>query len=256
MYKQVLEGLKANPEINDYLIINIVDKHPNKTNEQRFAKIDKESELNIITVLPIEHMGCAGAKRQAFKMGFDQGANFVINLEDDIVPGSSFLNYMEWADKTFRDREDVHTVIGWSRTVRENPEDFPQVQVRTPDKTYQAFGIWDTTWAETRNGEDWFGIHWNEKVYKPKDGEGHVYTGEEFIKRILKTDKGSWGWAMLNYWRRGRKCAIPTISRCQNIGNVDGAFNFNPDWHRQWIHNPIWAEDRQAPEAYVVLEKS
>ena len=252
MYRQVLEGLSSCPEISNYQIINIIDQHPNKIFEKQFTKIDEQSKLNIITLLPTKHMGCAGAKKQAFTMGFEQGADFVINLEDDIIPGASYLHYMEWADKKFRDDENVHAVIGWSRTVREKPEDFFEIQVRTPDKTYQAFGIWDTTWAETGNGADWFGINWNEKVYKPKDGEGHTYTGEEFLKRIIKTDKGSWGWPFLNYWRMGRKCAIPTISRCQNIGNTRGAFNFNPDWHRQWIHNPIWAEDRPAPDRYTI----
>jgi hypothetical protein len=254
MYKRVLDALMLNPEIDEYEIINIVDKHPNKMFAKRFKKIDEESGLDVTTVIAEEHLGCAGAKGLAFKLGFETGASFVINLEDDIVPGLSFLHYMEWGNQEFRDNEEVHAVIGWSRCIKEG--DFNEVQVRTPDKTYQAFGIWDTTWAETGNGENWFGIHWNEAGgYKPKDGEGHLWTGEEFLKATVKTLKGSWGWVMLNYWRRNRKCAIPTISRCQNIGNIDGAFNFNPDWHRQWIHNTVWAEDRPAPDSYHIVEK-
>lgn len=253
MYQKVLEGLATCPEIGDYQIINIVDQHPNKMFERQFVKVDERSGLDVITLLPTKHMGCAGAKKQAFTMGFETGADYVINLEDDIVPGASYLHYMEYGDRMFRDDPDVHAIIGWSRCLRENDGEFEEVQVRTPDKTYQAFGIWDTTWAETGNGADWFGIHWNEAGgYKPKDGEGHKWTGEEFLKATIKTDKGSWGWVMLNYWRQGRKCAIPTISRCQNIGNTRGAFNFNPDWHRQWIHNPVWADQRPAPDHYII----
>lgn len=297
MYQKVLEGLATNPEISEYTILNVVDKHPNAMFEKRFAKIDQESDLKIETHLTDIHMGCAGAKRTAFSLGFQYGATFVINLEDDIIPGASFLHFMEWGDKNYRENEFVHAIIGWSRSMVEDTGDFEEVQVRTPDKTYQAFGIWDTTWAETNNGALWFGIHWNEKIYKPKDGEGHTHIGEEFIKRILKTDKGSWGWPFLNYWRMraqrqcpdcntkfgylpitqaqygimhcgecnsinvidvpiGRKCVIPTISRCQNIGDRDGAFNFNPNWHRQWIHNTAWAENRPAPREYIVHDKS
>ena len=256
MFKQVLEGLAKNPEIDDYEIISIVDEHPNKSHEQRFINIAFDSALNVVTtLLPTKHMGCAGAKRTAFEVGFGRGADFVINLEDDIVPGASFLHYMEYADKIFRDDPNVHAVIGWARTVRESDGDFNKILVRTPDRTYQAFGLWKETWKEIGYGKDWFGIHWNEKVYKPKDGEGHTYTGQDFIDRITKTDKGSWGWPMLNYWRKNRKCVIPVISRCQNIGNTEGAFNFNPDWHRTWIWNTCWAEDRPAPLHYEVIEQ-
>jgi len=254
MYLKVLEGLATCPEISNYKIINVIDAHPNKMVQAQFSRIDTEwgFKFDIETHHTGEHLGCAGAKKRAFTLGFETGADYVINLEDDIVPGASYLHYMEYGDRKFRNDPDVHAVIGWSRCLRENDGDFEEVQVRTPDKTYQAFGIWDTTWAETGNGQDWFGIHWNEKIWKPKDGEGAKYTGEEFLKRIIKTDKGSWGWVMLNYWRQNRKCAIPTVSRCQNIGNTRGAFNFNPDWHRQWIHNTVWAEDRPAPDAYVI----
>jgi len=262
MYRQVLEGLATNPEINNYEIISVVDPHPNKLFNMQFRQIDErfnnDTPLNITSLYFKDHMGCAGAKRQAFKAGFSRDVDFVINLEDDIIPGASFLHYMEYCDKMVRCspllKDEIHAVIGWSRTMKENPKDFSEIQIRTPDKTYQAFGIWRHTWEQMGEGDDWFGIQWNEKVYKPKDGEGHTYTGEEFMKRILKTDKGSWGWPMLNYWRRGRKCLIPTVSRCQNIGDRDGAFNFDPSWHEIWIHNPVWAEERVPPTFYAIRE--
>ena len=85
-YEKVLEGLATNPQIDNYIIFNIVDQHPNGMFTKQFKKIDQTSSLNVETVVAPAHIGCAAAKRLAFKTGFDTGASFVLNLEDDIVP--------------------------------------------------------------------------------------------------------------------------------------------------------------------------
>jgi hypothetical protein len=54
-------------------------------------------------------------------------------------------------------------------------------------------------------------------------------------------------WAFNQYFRERSHsehlCIFPTVSRTQNIGAVDGAFNPSPEWHAGYMKGKFWIDD-------------
>lgn len=252
LYEKCLNSLAQCDGIEEYTIINCVD--PQGKYPKFFERIDRTHPINRKTLPIITHvaktlLGCAGNTRKAFQLGFAEKTDFVIHVEDDMILARDFLRYMEWANERFHEDPDIFVAVGWNRRTEMITEErfmkqLPMTGVRLPLKTYQAFGLWRRIWDEVKDG--WFGIHW--AFDEPKV----VPEGDEFLKFIKKSDDGSWGWPMLKYWRRGRYEVYPYISRCQNIGDTRGRFNWTPQWHYQHVHTRIFAEDKVPTEEYRV----
>lgn len=245
MYHSVLTALNNCIGINGYEIWNFVD--PLGSFPAKFQEIDASHPINtkckVKTIVLDQPQGCARNTYHCFAQPFDDPeVDFVIHLEDDTIPSKDFVQYMEWAQKEFQNDEEVFVVVGYNFQKdncgpNEFIENINKVHRRIPTKTYQAWGIWRDRWEEVQDG--WFGIHW-------KGGEpGVIHEGDKFLEQIKKADDGSWGWPMLKYWRKGRYEIAPVISRCQNIGSVDGRFNSNPQWHQE----NVWT--RQFADHYV-----
>jgi len=91
--------------------------------------------------------------------------------------------------------------------------------------------------------EDWFGITWN--PYRPFT-DANVPEGEEFVKWVVKTDQGSWGWPMDMYHRRGRFSIAPFVSKSRHIGQLEGTFCKGNE-----TTEPIWAGTPGVPEEEI-----
>lgn len=260
MYKTVLDYLSKCEGIEDYIIINSVD-YVNSVLANQFMDIDKHNGLIIQTYVSARPLGCAGNTRFSLELGFDMFKNpsindFVLHLEDDLLPGRDWLKFMEWANRSFFIEEDVFLVTGWHRrsfelTNDEINEMMPLAKRRkTPIKehlTYQGWGIWRNRWEEFK--DDFFGIHW--RGAEP----AIVHEGEKFLDQINKSDDGSWGWPMKQYWRRGRYEICPLISRIQNIGWENGRFNQSKDWHSKNVFTYTWSDDRVGPYKYELQKE-
>jgi hypothetical protein len=197
-------------------------------------------------------IGCAANTHKVLKLGFDTGANFVIHLEDDTIPSRDYLRYMEFAEKSFRDNPEIFVIVGWNRRLEANlPEEYNLIGKRKSPVTFQAWGTWKYIWDEIK--DEWFGISWKPD-YKHPDNAQLVPEGEEFMRLIIKNPFGSWGYPMLKYFSKGRLEVFPYISRCQNIGDVKGCFNSSPQWHKENIWTPIWANQIEPPEKYIISQ--
>lgn len=257
-YRQVLDALQRCDGIAGYRIIDCVDAgYPQAV--ARIRALDREHPLaaQIVTHVADSPLGCAGNTRRSLELGFREDTDFVIHLEDDTVPARDFLRFMEWSAASFRDDPDAFVVVGYNR-LTEVPADFAQALTRVGKRlspvTYWGWGLWRRIWDEVK--DDWFGIHWawnlfGVRIRRFREPRRIPY-GEAFLEMVRKSDDGSWGWPMRNYFPRGRKEVFPHISRCQNIGADGGRFNPSAAWHAEHIHTPVWAAE-QPPVDYLFV---
>jgi hypothetical protein len=254
MYQQMLDALAKCDGIENYTILNVMDKDVAQPYAAKFHEevIKKHKLAKQIITFPTEvNLGCCRNTWRAWKLGFEHADDFCIYLEDDDLVSADYLRYMEFCNERFRYDDDVFCAVGYNRRLEANIEqEIGLVGKRKSPRTYLAWGTWRRIWNELEH--DWFGIHWA-PGYKHPDDNALAPEGEEFLKvtvqhRDERFGDGSWGYPLLKWFPKGRKEVYPLISRCQNIGAVMGRFNSSPEWHRQWIHTPIFAGDLKATE--------
>lgn len=260
-YKQVLDYLAKCDGIEEYKIIHCMDGTV-QAHQMMEAGHPLADQIEGHEPIP-KHFGCAGNTRRCFNLGFDylekingsaSPSDFVLHLEDDLLPGKDWLTYMEWASDAagaFWSDANICLITGWNRRLASlsgahRASEMHLVARRsTPVNehlTYQGWGLWRDRWEGIKN--NFFGIHWNFK--EPQA----IPYGEEFLKLCRLADDGSWGWPMKMYHMRGRQEIYPLISRVQNIGAHNGRFNQNPEWHAANVYNHVWSEDIPAPDHY------
>lgn len=257
-YQMMLQALMNCDGIEDYEVWNYVD--PLGNHPAAFRTLDKSHPINqklkkpIRTIVHDKPQGCAGNTWYCFAEPFAENSDcdFIIHLEDDTVPSRDYLKFMEWGANTFRDDPNVFVVVGYSRKTesmqrQEIIKNMPYAQIIKSPKTYWGFGWWRHIWKEME--DEWFGIHW--KGAEP----AVIHEGDRFLEQIKKSKDGSWGWPTKQYWPKGRKELSPIISRIQNIGEREGRFNPNPEWHRKNIWTSVFAENLPAPEKYEIIER-
>lgn len=261
MYQAVLTSLMNNDGIEDYTLLNYVD--PFGQFPDQFRKIDETHPLNgkcqgIRTFVHKKPMGCAGNTGYSFEHAFSLFDNprpddYVLHLEDDVIPGRDWIRFMEWGLETYFEDKDIFIVTGHNRrngTIeparlqREMMLASRREPVTKESLTYQGWGYWRDRWEQCL---PWFGIHW--KSSEPF----HVKFGEEFLSQVRKANDGSWGWVMKQYWRKRRKEIFPLVSRTQNIGSDRGRFNQNAKWHLENVHSDIWSDQLPGPPQYVEI---
>lgn len=261
MYNLILTALNGCDGIGEYKIINCIDYFNDETSEQ-IARLDRTHKLSkkieIETVVYESPQGCAQNTYNCLEKGFGTGADFVIHLEDDTVPSRDYLKFMEAAYEVYRRDPEIFVVVGWNRRTDNLTSDQIKTEMeiigkRTPTRTFQAWGIRRAIWDEVRG--NWFGIHWKEG-FSPGEMGDNVPSGDAFLDVIRRSNDGSWGWPMLKYHCKTRRELFPLVSRCQNIGDTDGRFNFSQEWHRNYIHTTVFADQISWFSGYKVMEFS
>lgn len=256
MYAQVLDALLNCEGIEDYRLINSID--PFGEFPAAFMILDQRhplaQKIEITTVIAPIKLGCSGNSKRSLELAFeDKSQNFIIQLEDDTVPSKDFLKYMEFCDKTYQDDLEAFVVTGFNRRLIGDPKssEIRHVGKRKSPTAYLAWGTWRRIWDEVY--PQWFSMHWA-YGYKHPDNPRYAPEGDEFLKVIRKVpdDDGSWGYPWLKYFPKGRYEVFPAISRCRDIGSVDGRFNPSPEWHKANVWTPIWAGD-EVPASYEAL---
>jgi GNT-I family len=132
---------------------------------------------------------------KALAAGFETGAGFVIQAEDDVLVAADVLEYLAWAAETYADDESVLTVSGYQNAVRGKPDEV----FRRQWFTACIWGMWRRSWDQVR--ERW-----------PGGPTPH-----------------SWDWYLCEQMKATGTVAIePCVSRGQHIG-VTGAHGSHPE---------------------------
>src|SRR5205085_4047904 len=92
-------------------------------------------------------LGCGDNIYSAIDDAF-RFADYVILLEDDVVPAPDCLRYFEWARRRYRDDPQVFSVSAYSRLTP--PPERYYVAHRAPWFNCWGFATWADRWSEMR----------------------------------------------------------------------------------------------------------
>lgn len=236
-FRQVIKSLEQADKVDEYSIwVSVDGGHPDK--QKMMNNIAKNSKLNIEMFLQKQNFGCAKNTWKILETGFKYSEqDYIIHLEDDIVVAKDFITFMEAALLHYKDNPRVFSVGASSENKKVHTD--PEVAKHVNRKQFFScwgWGTWRRIWDEVSPG--WFGIHWNSK----RDNTKQPPQGEEFLKVIRKSDKGSWAWPMNSYWRKDRWEVRPGIGRIFNIGRDNTTFGNANVWDskhstKKWMGN-------------------
>lgn len=266
-FARVVKALAGNPDARDLeCLVSVDGGYPDA--QEAIGELFRGSGLRGEILMQERNLGCAGNTGLVFRTLFESGADAGIMLEDDTLPSVDFLHYMRAMLKRFRADERVFTVSASHRRVRTRqvaarkavdvkpgssgwtrveidliqhmfPTGPASVGEGRADAVFFRDGFnchgWGT-WRRVQEeiGDRWFGVTGSDLADAPD--------GEAFLHHVTLTPHGSWGWAMMKYWRRGRVEVAPDLGRVSNIGEHGGAFNPQSEWHRRSVRTEIWMD--------------
>ena len=171
------------------------------------VEIAKRHGYEVFTLL--EHAGCNDAIYTSMRYGFEvMQSEFHLHFEDDTVPTRDALLWFSWARDKYRHDPNVFTVSGYQQKSSGDARTCGTRRWFTP----WGWGTWIDRWAE-------IAPQWTSK------------------------NGPSWDIIVNNYIRGTRWEAFPTVSRIQNIGAEKGTHVFNAEWHAEYHHVPVTADD-------------
>ncbi|HNW88177.1 MAG TPA: glycosyltransferase [Bacteroidales bacterium] len=164
-------------------------------------------------------LDCNNNVLQAINIGF-LNADFVVVLEDDVVPARDFLNLCIWADENFRNDSSIGCVTGFSLSREEKPDQ----EVAADVLKWQYFWPWG--WAT-----------WKDRWEHPDNKEA---------SDISKTGRNIHSWDInfsnVFFLKNGFHSLFPVIPRTRNIG-VHGRYVPSQLWHEQNMQTLFFADD-------------
>jgi GNT-I family len=211
--KTVLEALTLCDGVERYLVLLHVD--PGCTEVEALAASFPLPRKQV--VINPARLGCNGNIFGALSHGFSL-AEYVILLEDDVVPARDLLRFFEHCDRQYRNDS---SVLGACAYNREMPPRTAWHQLTRR----QWFTPWG--WATWRD-------RWQEMAAKwPHDAAAGIV----------------WDWTVNHEVRGDRTLVCPRLARSQNIGAEGGEYCPGPQWHAEHQYNANWAGAVEVPEA-------
>jgi hypothetical protein len=206
---QVITGLNSNADFGKYDLVASVEPGCD-TNLAVLAGAkcrDKHIHVNH------DVLGHNDNTYRALDLGF-QLSNFVILIEDDIVPGPDALDYFQHCREAYKGDPSVFTVAGCSNRP---PEDLGRECDhkigKRPWFACWGWATWQSRWEEIKET-------WSEDTHDGWDGH---------IANVVRGDRVE---------------VYPLLSRVQNIGAVGGHVP-SPEWHVANHHFQHWSGNTQ-----------
>jgi hypothetical protein len=207
--KIVLSALKRCVGIADYLIL----PHIEPGNDEVIGLVKSIDFAPVKFVLNKRKLGIGRNTYLAWQHGFAI-SDFIIHLEDDTVPASDCLLYMEYCREMYSNDQNIFSVSAYNKSYC-----YPQQYFhfsRRATYTCWIVGLWKNRW-------NWVKNNWNPDP---------TQYGEYMAKHLAKFDL----------------CEIyPLLSRSQNIGAERGVHVSSPEWHRKHQHTDCWAGNYNLP---------
>ena len=210
--KDVLEALAQCTGVERYTIVACVEPG----NDEVRALVESIDFAECMPVFNAQKMGPNANIFQSLSRAFEL-TEYVVYLEEDILPSQDALLFFEFCGDRYRDDRRVLSVTGYHRASRCDPKSYYEVRRR---HWFHGWGcaLWKDRWRLVAPG--WpgpQGVVWDTHV---NDRVRHAHG----------------------------LCEVhPLLSRVQNIGAENGAFVPSAEWHRKHQHVPLWAGNLQMP---------
>ena len=208
-FARVVQNLEKCRGITDYKVLAFLDGgYPRAQAEM--AEVLAASSLHCKTVCHRHNLSVNRNTFIAFEAGFDSGADWVILIEDDILPTADFLVYMEQALDGFAEYSDICSVGGYHPTEPIAPSpDRPGAGILDLWRRHFAVPFLPARRATAVALWEWFNP-WGVGLWR-RSWEGYVRDG--WWGRAASWDVN------INLYSRGKRLsAFPMMSRTQNIG--------------------------------------
>lgn len=193
--EQVLQALSKCIGIEKYHMIISVDGD----NKKVLQLANDYNSCSTKVIQQTTRLKCGPNTKFVLTEGFKE-TDYVIHIEDDTVPSSDMLRYMEWA-RQFESEDKCFSVTAYNHTVQpDNLSDVFRVRWFTP----WIWATWKSRWSEMSSR---WKHNWDSHLNKGVRGDRHT------IK--------------------------PQVSRAQNIGAIGGVCVPSAEFHRANHHTPI-----------------
>lgn len=209
--KQVLRSLST--QLNGERLIIWIDGDNKDVIDLAKEFCYSNKEVNIRGV----KIGCNHAMVNSINYCFENGAEDLVNIEDDCVPAPDFISWAKWAFTQLD--EDVVSFSGYSN-IKEDHVAYNRV---SQDLSGTCFldGWICYGWGLTKHL--WESSFKHLKVESLKEGE----SWDTGFYHILQA--------------RGKRTLKPWLSRILNIGSEGGSFCPSPEWHAKNVMLSKWA---------------
>jgi len=203
--RQVIEGIKKCYNHENYTILIFAEPGCPKTIET----IKDIDGLNIELSINENRLGMPMNTYQCFSKGFEL-SDYVIYLEDDVVPSKDALLLLEWVNTEYKNNESIFNATCYSK-IPYNENDYYKVNRLK----------WFTSWGCSLWKDRW----------------------ENLVVPIWKPNKLHDCWSQFFQEARGERDEImPIVSRAQNIGLENGVHRVPKELFETCVHTPYHVE--------------
>lgn len=237
MLKQVLQSIEKAHNADEHKYIISIDNHEATKSESIQAVKGFKLKDNVKLYYQKTNLGCAGNMNFCFEKVFEEtDESFMIHLEDDTIVAPDIFRWFEWS-KDIVEKYNLFAAQPFTRVCaqEENIDEFNPATHYFRDH-FECGGGWGMSrsqWNRIKDLGGMFGAVGNCNTDVPAD---------KWKDTIHVGWKGSWAWPFNKYFRRGRLCITPKVSRTNNIGHERGLFNPNEKWHYDNVYDPNWIE--------------
>jgi len=224
---KVLDGLAACHRIANCTLIACVEPGPPEVR----ALLDGFVACQVQVVQNPTRLGVRDNTKQALSLGFAR-SDFVIHLEDDIVPAPDALTFFEYCRVAYQDDKSVFTVTGYSGPRYDWAGGKPEYE----DMGYKTIDLYARDEYYLLRRIAWFHTSgwatWRDRWLEMRDN--------------WETERGDWGPRVNRVIRGQRSEVYPILARTQNIG-ANGVHIKDEQWFYQYVHNAHWAGSLSLP---------
>ena len=150
-----------------------------------------------------------------------------IILEDDVVPTSNFICYMNQALNTYADRNDIMSISAYGLKV-DKPQNYIADVYMFGRSTSWGWAIWKDRWDSI----DWDIVDWEDfKCDKTRIKEFNNRGGSDMFSMLNTCMKGGGMWDIrfcYNMYRQNKYSIIPFEAKTSNIGFTEEAIHCKP----------------------------
>ena len=219
-FAETLQTWESVRGIEDWHVLVRIEPSPV---QDKIAQLAKESSMNVhinpevYGVLPHPWLG--------FERLFEEGYDFVVRAEDDLLVSDDILEYFDAMAENYKDRQDVVVVLAFNPVASDDSDSTVRL-----DGEFNPW-VWGT-WSD----------RWQNVLRTNWDFAYSTYNG-------WPGNEAGWDWNFKTrvFPAHGLKCVQPSHSLVQNIGvwGVHGSpDNFQPaeSWEQHHEQTNVWTE--------------